>query len=211
MIQWVVENVRPKNVPSHFTFICNERHLIDYELDKFLNSIAPHCSIVSVPGVTQGAACTILLAKEHISVTRPLIIANSDQWIETDIDDFISKAQEKDTDGAIMTFPASEKKWSYAKTDAEGRVVQVAEKDPISEHATVGIYYFKHGEDFVEGCQDMIRKDIRTNGEFYVCPVYNQLIESRKNIAIHEIERDKMHGLGTPEDLSTFLAWKQAA
>jgi HAD superfamily hydrolase (TIGR01509 family) len=211
MIQWVVENIRPKNARSHVTFICNREHMKHYGLEQFLSSIAPGCSIVTAPGVTEGAACTLLLAKEQINNSQPLIIANSDQWVDIDIEDFMSRAIQPDCDGLIMTFRATEKKWSYAKTDEQGKVTQVAEKDPISDHATVGIYYFKHGEDFVEAAQEMVSKDIRTNGEFYVCPVYNQLLEKHRNVFIHEIGRDKMHGLGTPEDLDLFLKWKQAA
>lgn len=211
MIQWVVENIKPQNYPSHFTFICNREHLADYSLERYLSTIAPGCTVIAAPGITEGAACTILLAKEKIANSRPLIIANSDQWVDHDIDKFLQLAFQQNAEGLIMTFPATEKKWSYAKTDAAGRVIQVAEKDPISEHATVGIYFFKQGEDFVESAESMIRKDIRTNGEFYVCPVYNQLIESNKNIYIQEIGRDKMHGLGTPEDLDLFLNWKRAA
>jgi len=211
MIQWVVENIKPKNRKSHFTFVCNRKHVAEYGLDKYLRQIAPGCSIVAVPGVTEGAACTILLAKNQINSERKLLIANSDQWIEGDVDKFIDEAVQNNHDGHIMTFRANEKKWSYAKTDETGRVVRVAEKDPISDNATVGIYYFKHGMDFVQGAEEMIRKDIRTNGEFYVCPVYNQLLEKDKRVHIHEIDRQTMHGLGTPEDLSAFINWKNAA
>ncbi len=211
MIQWVVENIRPKSVPSHFNFICNRSHIEEYQLDKFLARLAPGCNIISVPGVTEGAACTILLAKEFINNHRPLIIANSDQWVEVSIDEFVTLAKRDKRDGLIMTFHATEKKWSYAKVDDTGKVTQVAEKNPISDHATVGIYYFNQGRDFIDAAEEMIRRDIRTNGEFYVCPVYNQLIEQGKNNAIHEIQRGQMHGLGTPEDLTVFISWKQAA
>ncbi|MBI4403891.1 MAG: HAD-IA family hydrolase, partial [Deltaproteobacteria bacterium] len=211
MIQWVIENIRPSNHECHFTFLCNEKHIAEYHVDDFLRRLAPGCTIVSVPGVTEGAACTLLLAKRQLSTSRPLMIANSDQWIEIDIDDFMDSAMKGSSDGLIMTFKANEKKWSYARVDETGRVVEVAEKNPISQHATVGLYYFKHAEDFVEGAQNMMRKNIRTNGEFYVCPVYNELLAKNKDVRIYEIDRNSMHGLGTPEDMDTFLSWKKAA
>ena len=104
-----------------------------------------------------------------------------------------------------MTFRSSHPKWSYARANEAGRVFETAEKRVISDKATVGIYYFKKGNDFVFGAQSMIHKNIRHNNEFYICPVYNELIVSGKNIYIHDIPETLMHGLGTPEDLSLFM------
>jgi uncharacterized circularly permuted ATP-grasp superfamily protein len=103
-----------------------------------------------------------------------------------------------------MTFKSSHPKWSYARTDKSGKVLETAEKKVISENATVGIYYFKRGADFVKAAEAMIHKNIRTNGEFYVCPTYNELLLEGKIIFIDEISADKMHGMGSPEDLATF-------
>lgn len=209
MIQWVVENLKPKSRASHFTFICNQQHLVDYQLETFLSSIAPGANVIPVPKVTEGAACTVLLAQTSFGKDRPVLIANSDQWIESDIDQFLDAADKERSDGFIMTFPANETKWSYAKVNADGFVTAVAEKDPISEHATVGIYYFRRGSDLVRCAESMIEKNIRTNGEFYVCPIYNELIAERKRVRLFEIRREAMHGLGTPEDLARFLASEQ--
>lgn len=211
MIQWVVENIKPKNYRAHFTFICNEEHLKNLQVENLLNSIAPGCTIISARGVTEGAACTVLLATEQLNHARPLLLANSDQWVNVSIDAFLDDAFKKQADGSIMTFTSNEKKWSYAKLNTENRVVEVAEKRAISNHATVGIYFFKHANDFVKAAEDMIRKDIRTNGEFYVCPVYNELVALQKDIKIYEIPVTSMHGLGTPEDLSAFLELNAAA
>ncbi len=206
MIEWVIDNVKPKLFKSHFTFICHEEHLKSFPVEQMLRSKLPDASIVTVKNTTEGAACTVLLAIEHLKHARPLLLANSDQWVDVDIDAFLKQAIDSQSDGTIMTFEATDKKWSFAKLDANHRVTQVAEKNPISNHATVGIYYFKHAQDFVKGALDMIRKNIRTNGEFYVCPVYNELINENKNIQIFDIDPWKMNGLGTPEDLEIFLA-----
>ena len=111
--------------------------------------------------------------------------------------------QETDADGGIVTFHATHPKWSFAKVNDKGIVIEVAEKKPISTNATVGFYYWKHGSDFVKYAEEMIDKDIRVNNEFYVCPVFNQAIEDGKTIRIKQI--DKMWGLGTPEDLDYFV------
>jgi dTDP-glucose pyrophosphorylase len=205
MIQWVVENLSSTRYRTHFTFIVNRLHLDSYRLDEKLSKMVPGCNIVTVPGKTEGAACTVLLAMDEIAQDRPLLIANSDQYVDVCIDDFLTIAMHPSRDGLIMTFPASDKKWSYAKVNTEGWVSEVAEKNPISSHATVGIYLFKSAKSFVDACQSMIRLDQRTNGEFYVCPVYNELIRAGGKVSIFPISEEAMHGLGTPEDLDYFL------
>ncbi len=206
MIEVVVNNIKPKQLDYKFIFIAQREHYNKYDIYNILKRATDNkFEIVLIDGLTQGAACTVLTAIAHINNESPLLIANSDQFITEDIDNFISKASGQDKDGMIMTFASSHPKWSYARSDDSGRVVEVAEKRVISNAATVGLYYFKYGSDFVEGAQAMILKNIRHNNEFYVCPVYNELILSGKKIYTHPITHDKMHGLGTPEDLDSFL------
>ena len=168
-----------------------------------LNLIAPNCKIVEVEGLTEGAACTTLLAKEYINNDKPLIMANSDQFVEWSSSKFMYKMQEQDLDGGILSFKSTHPKWSYAKIDENNYVTEVAEKKPISNCATVGVYYWKKGSDYVKYAEQMIAKDIRTNNEFYVCPVFNEAIQDGKKVSTFNI--DKMWGLGTPEDLHYYI------
>ena len=200
MIQLVVENL---GIDANFIFVVQKEHREKYNLDTLLNLIAPNCKIVEVDGMTEGAACTALLAKEHIDNDNPLFFANSDQFVEWDSTEFMYKMNETDADGGIVSFRATHPKWSFAKVDENGIVTEVAEKNPISDIATVGYYYWKKGSDFVKYAEDMIEKDIRVNNEFYVCPVFNQAIEDGKEIRTFDIP--KMWGLGTPEDLKYYL------
>jgi HAD superfamily hydrolase (TIGR01509 family) len=200
MIQVVVENL---NIDANFIFVVQKQHREQYNLDTLLNLIAPNSKVVEVDGLTEGAACTALLAKEYIDNDNPLFFANSDQFVEWDSTEFMYKMNETDADGGIVSFRATHPKWSFAKVDENGLVTEVAEKNPISDIATVGYYYWKHGSDFVKYAEEMIEKDIRVNNEFYVCPVFNQAIEGGKQIRTFDIP--KMWGLGTPEDLKYYL------
>ena len=200
MIQLVVENL---NIDGQYTFIVLQEHIEKYNIDKMLKLIKPDCNIVITDGITEGAASTTLLAKEFINNENPLVIANSDQYFEWNPREVIYSFMNKNIDGGILTFPSTHPKWSYAKINETGNVVEVAEKNPISNHATVGVYFWTHGSDYVTSAEEMIDKNIRVNNEFYVCPVYNQAIENDKKIVIKDI--DKMWGIGTPEDLETFL------
>ena len=200
MIQVVVENL---NIKANFIYVVQKEHREKYNLDTLLNLITPNCKIVEVDGITEGAACTALLAKEYINSENPLFFANSDQFVEWDSNEFLYKMNETNADGGIVSFRATHPKWSFAKIDEQGLVTEVAEKNPISDIATVGYYYWKQGSDFVKYAEDMIEKDIRVNNEFYVCPVFNQAIEDGKEIRTFDIP--KMWGLGTPEDLKEYL------
>ena len=200
MIQLVVENL---NIKANYVYVVQKEHREKYNLDTLLNLITPDCKIVEVDGITEGAACTALLAKEYINKDTPLFFANSDQFVEWDSNEFLYKMNETNADGGIVSFRATHPKWSFAKVDDKGLVTEVAEKNPISDIATVGYYYWKKGADFVKYAEDMIEKDIRVNNEFYVCPVFNQAIEDCKEIRTFDIP--KMWGLGTPEDLKYYL------
>ena len=201
MIQVVVENL---NVDANHIFIVQKEHYEKYNLKYLLNLITNNnCKIVQVEGITEGAACTTLLAKEYIDNNEPLLISNSDQYIDWDSNEFMYSMVADNVDGGIPTFKATHPKWSFAKLDENGFVSEVAEKKPISDIATVGVYYWKKGSDYIKYAEQMINKDIRTNGEFYVCPVFNEGIGDGKKIKIFPIE--KMWGLGTPEDLDRYI------
>jgi len=202
MIQVVVENL---NVDANFIFVVQKSHREKYNLDSFLKLLQPNCKIVETDGLTEGAACTALLAKEHIDNEAPLFFANSDQFVEWDSNEFFYKMNEINADGGIVSFKATHPKWSFAKVNDGGEVTEVAEKNPISDNATVGFYYWKKGSDFVKYAEQMIEKDVRVNNEFYVCPVFNQAIEDNLKIRLFEIK--KMWGLGTPEDLNNYLSY----
>jgi HAD superfamily hydrolase (TIGR01509 family) len=201
MIQVVVDNL---GLEANYHFVVQKEHREKYNLDTFLNLISPgNCEVIEVDGITEGAACTALLAKDFINNDNPLFFANSDQFVEWNPVEFMYNMQETNADGGIVTFKATHPKWSFAKVDDDGLVTEVAEKNPISDNATVGYYYWKHGSDFVKYAEDMIEKDIRVNNEFYVCPVFNQAIEDNKQVRVYDVKG--MWGLGTPEDLEYYI------
>lgn len=194
--------VKSLNVNANFLFLARREHIpqcqfLVYDNPALLRAgtkLTP--SFVPVDGLTEGAACTVLLAEPYIDNDKPLLIANSDQFVVYDALRFFYAA--RDYDGSILTFPADEKKWSYAAVDQNGIVTRVAEKEVISPHATVGVYYWKKGSDFVKYAKQMMEKNVRVNNEFYVCPVFNEAIADGKKFTIFPVE--KMIGMGTPED-----------
>ncbi len=206
MIEWVIENIRP-NRPHRFTFLCLAEHLTRYpEVPAELSRLCPGCNIVPVKAVTEGAACTVLLARDIINSDDPLMIANSDQIVDLPIDLYLARGDAPDLTGLIMTFWADHPKWSYCRMRDDGTVSEVVEKQVVSNEATVGVYNFRQGKDFVRAAEAMIQANLRVNNEFYVAPCYNQLIANGARVVTMKAgkENDGMYGLGVPEDLDFF-------
>ena len=202
MIQTVVENL---DFNAEYIFLVRGEHLQKYEgLEDTLQRITNGKStIVVVDQLTEGAACTALLAKEHIDNDEDLLIANSDQYIEYSPENFETIKNMTNVDAMVYAFEAVHPKWSFVKTNSRGIVTEVAEKKPISNIATCGIYWYRRGSDFVKYAERMIDKNIRVNNEFYIAPVYNELINEGKTLIPFYVH--SMWGIGTPEDLRAFL------
>jgi len=203
MIQWVIESLK---LEGNYIFIVQKHHQEKYNINSVLKILKPNCKIIELDHITEGAACTTLLAKKFINSGNPLIIANSDQYILWNSIKSMYNFNSKKIDGGILTFEAIHPKWSYAKVDKNNLVSEVAEKKVISKNATVGVYYWKKGSDYVKYAESMIKKNLRIKNEFYVCPVYNEAIREKKKIIIDKVK--EMHGLGTPDDLNNFISKK---
>jgi beta-phosphoglucomutase-like phosphatase (HAD superfamily)/dTDP-glucose pyrophosphorylase len=204
MIQVVIENLNVE--AGRYVFIVQREHYEKYNLQTMFERILPkgaELMVMFADGLTEGAACSVLLGKTWINRDLPILMANSDQFVDWNSNECLYAWSADQIDGGILTFHSSHPKWSYARLDERGFVAEIAEKKVISDHATVGVYYWKRGSDFVKYAEQMIKKDIRVNGEFYVAPVFNEAIADGKRIRIKAANH--MWGLGTPEDLDYFI------
>lgn len=206
MIRLVISNLRPNVVPHRFLFVCLEEHLKQHDLRSKLSQWASPCEVIAIPRVTLGAAETVLAARDHIDNDNPLMIANCDQLVRVSIDEYLERMRVESFDGFMMTMRATDSKWSFIRRNQLGHVVDVAEKVPISDEATVGIYNFRRGADFCRAAGNMIRAGATTQGEFYVAPTYNNLIAEGMRIGAYALRppHEEMFGIGTPDDLSAF-------
>ena len=198
MIKRVIDSLTLKHYYYNFIFIALQEHL-DQGLQEYL---ADKGTIIPLNHVTEGAACTTLMALKHINNDLPLVIANCDQYLEWDFDDFINKAS--DYDGSVVVFNSTNPHHSYTLVK-KGVVVEVAEKVVISDKACAGIYYYARGRDYIDSTIMMIAKNIRTNNEFYIAPAYNEMISDGKRLNVYEVDVNKKHMLGTPYELKIFL------
>lgn len=189
--------VREKDYKDKYSF------LMKLKKDVLMKHSVISLDFVTVESMTEGAACTVLLARDKMIYDAPLLIANSDQIIKN----FSSSWFHNPTSSAILCFRNSTKErcWSYAKT-VGGYVIQVAEKDPISDLATCGVYVFKTARTFIDAAVDMIVRNDRTNGEFYICPVFNYALLNSDVVVAKIISKEEMVSLGTPEFLREYQA-----
>lgn len=207
MIAHVLENLSMPN--ARFILLARAEHYEEEpETIKWIKNNYP-AQFVLIDKLTEGAACTVLHAHRLINNETPLLIANSDQLVDMEIAHYLEDSRHRGLDGSVLCFEDNHPKWSYAKLDDKGLISEIREKQVISPHATVGIYYFERGRDFVENALDMFVRNERVNNEFYVAPVYNYAIKQGKKFGIYSIDKSQMHGIGTPEDLDGYLAWRK--
>ena len=203
MIEWALSSL-PKKSEDVLIFLVLKEHIKNNKIDEKLKKIYGNSiKIIIVDQVTKGAACTVLLAKNYIDNDTPLMILDTDHFFDgLTILNEIEKWKGK-IDGMVPVFYANSSKWSFTKLDESGYVVEIAEKEKISKHANIGVYYFSNGENFVWAAEEMIEEGDTVNSEYYVAPVYNYLI--RRGCKIRTCRQRFMHEMGTPQDYVRFL------
>jgi dTDP-glucose pyrophosphorylase len=211
MIERVMDNLKVPN--AKFVLIARQEHL-EQEPEVVAELLGRgDVEFAPIDVVTEGAACTVLTALRHMDHGSPVLLANCDQIVDFSCDDFLADATTRDLDGSILVFKdeARDPKWSFAKIGDAGMVEEVREKVPISNVATVGLYYFKTARLFIDSAAEMIALNDRVNGEFYVCPVYNYSLAQGARVGVFEVAPDAMHGIGTPSDLTAYLELRYSA
>lgn len=189
---------------ASFVFVVRKEDDLRFHLRDVLQLLNPNATVLRADGETAGAGCTALLAIEHIDLDDELIIANADQIVNVDFKEIVGNFRDRQLDAGTIVFDSVHPRWSFVKTDAEGYVIEAAEKRPISRHATAGVYYFRRGKDFITAVQSMIRKGASVNNGYFVCPCLNELILTNKRIGTFPIERDQYISLATPQAIEEY-------
>ena len=196
VIKHIINTMRCPN--CQFIFILRQDHCDEFQLDKKLLEIEPNANIIKINEITEGAVCTVLLAKEFFNDDNPMIIKDCDQIINWNPQNFLEFVERNKADGAVVTIHTDRPNYSFSRVNSEGRVIETAEKSVISNNGHTGIYYFAKGSDLIKYAERMIEKNIRVNNEFYTAPVYNQFIQDFKLILHYPVA--EMFQLGTPEE-----------
>jgi dTDP-glucose pyrophosphorylase len=205
MVQLAIDNFGSVTKQKNFIFIVSASDCTKYHIDNVLELLTDmNCRIVRLNGQTKGAACSALAAIEYINNNTKLIVSNSDQIIEEDINDILYFFEKNDVDAGIVCFETVHPRWSFVRLDESGKVIEAAEKRPISKHGIAGFYYFKRGSDFVRAAMRSIEKDANVEGLFYIAPTINELVLENKNIRVYMIENDKYHTFYAPQKIQEY-------
>lgn len=205
VIQHVIENVkRELGEEDRFILAIKKSEDSRYHTATVARLVQKEVNIITVSDSTKGAVCTALLAVSKIENKEDLLIINGDIILDTSIKKAVEYFKNKGADGGAITFHSVHPRWSYVKCNQDREIMEAAEKRPISTHATAGIYYFRTGHNFVEAAMASIRKDANVNGNYYVCPVFNEMILAQKKLFAYEIENKSYHSLSTPDGVMQY-------
>jgi NDP-sugar pyrophosphorylase family protein len=204
MIQLVIERINAIKIPHQLIFILREEDVLKFHLDNTLKLLSPNCDIIKLKNDTKGALCSILMAVDKIDPNDSLLILNGDQIIDSDFGQIINYFNENQTQVGIVTFKSIHPRWSFAKIE-NNQVLQTAEKNPISENAIAGYYYFKNADDFFNCAFECILKDVQLDGKFYISPVINEYILKNKKVLNYSIETNKYHSFYSPQMINKYV------
>ncbi|MBV9801646.1 MAG: glycosyltransferase family 2 protein [Solirubrobacterales bacterium] len=205
LVQRVIEGLRPTiENASRSIFLIREEEQRRHHTADVIRLLADDAEVVGVPTLSTGAACTALHAIGQIKRDESLLVFNGDQIVEAEMPEIIEGFEAAGLDAGTITFDAVHPRWSYVRTGPDGLVVEAAEKRPISRLATAGVYWFRHGGDFIDGVMAMIRKDVSVDGAFYICPVFNELVLNGRRIGTHHIERERYFSLSSMHGVDVY-------
>lgn len=212
LVQHVMEALAPlKQAGCRFVCVIRREENLRHHTGKVLLLMDPDCTLVEIPEGTAGAACSALMAADHIDPEEPLVIANGDQLIEgVDPADIVRRFRTEGWAAGVVVFEDVHPRWSFVRCDEAGFVVEAAEKRPISKFATAGFYYFARGSDFMESAMRMILKDAHVHGAFYICPTLNEVILKGGRVGIHRIPRSSYWSLASPADAKAYATRAEA-
>jgi len=204
MIEHVIANLSEIDHDCRFVFVIKSDECRRFHLDSTLSLLAPgRSTVVKLDGETRGALCSALMAVSHINNDIPLIVANSDQIFEGVLPDLIKALRDESADAGCICFRSVHPRWSYVRL-VDGRVVEAAEKRPISQNAIAGFYYFSAGRTFVQAAMRTILNDRAVEGRYFIAPVFNELILDGKDIRAVMVPEDKYHSFYTPQRIDEY-------
>lgn len=202
MIEMVIDDYNSLET-NNFVFVFLEDDCLRFHLDDSVRILSPKSKVIKLKNQTAGALCTCLMAIEYIDNDIPLLIANSDQIIEVDYNKVINHFKETDADAGVITFPNIHPRWSYARK-SEDRVVEVAEKRPLSKDAIAGFYYYKKGSDFVKAAKEAILKQNCLDERYYISASINEIILMGKKVGFYDIDKDQYKSFYSPAKIKEY-------
>jgi dTDP-glucose pyrophosphorylase len=203
MIELVLENPLKIDLEKHFIFIVKEEDCNKFHLDNTLKILCPGSTIIKLKNDTKGGLCSVLMAIDNIKQDDSLLILNGDQLIDFDFNKILTYWSNLNVDAGLVIFKSVHPRWSYVRV-IDGKVVQTAEKNPISSNAIAGVYYFNNAATFFKSAFTTIKNDVQLDGKYYISPVINDLVLNNKTIIPFQIDNSEYHLFYSPQVLQDY-------
>lgn len=191
---------------SKLVFAVRARDAKRFHLGNVIGLAAPDAKMVAISGETMGAPCTALLCIAHIDPDQELLILNSNEILDADYAAIAGDFRARGLDAGLVVFPSLHPRYSYVRLDGDGHIVEAAEKNPISRHATAGFYWFRRGRDFIAAAQASIGKDAQVDGRFFISLAFNELVLAQKRLGVFEIAASQYLPLKSRAQMTSYEA-----
>ena len=206
VMQYVFESLQSVET-SHFIVVIKRSDANKYHLDDIVRLLRPGAEVVIAESETMGAACTCMLAVDKLNMDEPLLITGSDQILLEPPEKILADFKSHDYDGGVAIFDDIHPRWSYVKLDERDRVIEAAEKRPLSRNAVAGFYYYKKARFFVGAAKDMIRKNASVNGSFFICPAFNEMVLRQQTIGVYRIKKEQYYNFSHASGMKAYEAY----
>ncbi|MDH0646306.1 glycosyltransferase family 2 protein [Pseudomonas sp. GD03858] len=203
LIEHLVESCL-KLEPASITCMLPKADVSKFHLRNMLHQMSPIASVLPVHALTMGAACTALLAAQSIDNDDELLILSCNELLDASLEDIVARFRGEECDAGVVVFKSLHPRYSFVRKNSDGCVVEAAEKNPISNHAVAGLYWFAKGSVFVEAVKEMIRKDAKVNDAYYIAPSLNELVLLHKKIGTFRVDPSQYHPLKNSHQLHAF-------
>jgi dTDP-glucose pyrophosphorylase len=204
LIELAIESL---DIDGKYIFIVRKNEEVNNDNLKIILRNIKNCNIIEIDYVTEGPASSCYLVKDLLNENDELVISNCDQILEWSSNNFLSSSRDNNLDCSVLTYISDNPKNSFIKCDENNVVIEIQEKNPISNNALVGVHYFRKAKYFLESYEEIFKNNIRTNNEFYVSGVCNNLIKSHKVGHILLNDNEKYHSTGTPDCYFKYLRY----
>ncbi len=203
LIEKIIDNLKEiKN--CNYSFALGSDDISEFHLDDICKLLIPESQITVIPNHTMGSACSALLAACSLVQSQPLLIVSANELVTHKFNPILQDFYQRKLDAGTIVFRSVHPRYSYVKLDGKGLVTQVAQQSPISKFATAGVFWYDKTSDFINSAKSVIRKGATTNGQFYLAPVFNELILQQKKIGVVEIDKSCYIPLKTVKQIQQY-------
>jgi dTDP-glucose pyrophosphorylase len=190
LIEHVIKQVQTVRTARHI-YAMYQHHVKRHHLNEVVRLLVPEAKIYEINIEPEGDACTALLSWGYLDKDQPLLVMSGNALIKDDINRILADFRVRDLDGGVVVFRSIHPRYAYVRLDENQQIIETADRRPISQNACAEFFYFRKAELFLDAAQDLIRKDVRSEGRFPISLVFNQMLLRQMRIGVYPIQKEQ--------------------